>query len=124
MAIINGKFPPLPLNSNLSCFYDIIKGCLQVPTSQRLTTAMILERLAAIAESNNFDPREPAKVDIQKPALPPRPAPPVPSASMNSAPLRPAPPIPLQRPNTVPVTTQKLAGSQQSSGLKNSFINI
>lgn len=68
---------------------------------QRLTTSTILERLAAFAESNGIDPREPAKVEVPvaappKPPAPTRPAPPLPTAAPvgghGPPPPRPAPP--------------------------------
>lgn len=55
LAIVNGKYAPLPPNPRLICLHDIVKGCLEVSPVRRLTTSMILERLAAIAESNNFE---------------------------------------------------------------------
>ena len=120
LAITNGKFPSLPPNPRLNCFYDIIKGCLNVPTSEMLTTSMILERLAAIAEANNFDPQEPARVEItEKPPPPARPAPPTPShssAPSKSAPPKSAPSVPQHRPAITQVQPQKVSG-HQSSGL-------
>ncbi|XP_058808939.1 cyclin-G-associated kinase isoform X2 [Phymastichus coffea] len=81
LAIVNGKFTAPVLNAHLSCFNDLINGCLQVSPTQRMTTSNLLEQLAAIAESNGFDPREPASVEIAKPAPPTRPAPPPPVAA-------------------------------------------
>lgn len=70
---------------------------------RRLTTSMILERLAAIAESNNFDPREPSKVEVSsKTPPPPRPAPP---PNTPTPPPRPSPPVNVPPPRPVPVQT-------------------
>ncbi|XP_031846486.1 cyclin-G-associated kinase isoform X2 [Nomia melanderi] len=102
LAIINGKYPPLPSNPRVSCFYDIVKGCLEVSPVKRLTTSMILERLAAIAESNNIDPREPPKVEVvAKTPPPPRPAPP--PSSTPAPPPRPSPPVSVPPPRPAPV---------------------
>lgn len=132
MAIINGKYSPLPPNSQLSCFNDLIKGCLQVSPVQRLTTSAILEQLAAIAESNGFDPREPANIEIsttQKVLPPTRPAPPTPSptatqSNIGVSPARPAPPVPSSQPPPRPsppqMQSQKNLG-HQSSGKNNDF---
>ncbi|XP_011499712.1 PREDICTED: cyclin-G-associated kinase [Ceratosolen solmsi marchali] len=127
LAIVNGKYPPLPANPCLGCFNDLIKGCLQVSPTQRLTTAALLERLAAIAESNGFDPREPAKLEFTptKPPPPTRPAPPVPSAAASGTglgggatmpPSRPTPPMPTHQQGP----PQKTPGTQ-SSGLFSSL---
>ncbi|KAF3427225.1 hypothetical protein E2986_07419 [Frieseomelitta varia] len=92
LAIVNGKYASLPPNPRLACLHDIVKGCLEVSPVRRLTTSMILERLAAIAESNNFDPREPPKVEVPvKTPPPPRPVQPPPSTP--TPPPRPSPPV-------------------------------
>lgn len=68
---------------------------------KRLTTSMLLERLAAIAESNNFDPREPAKIEVAaKPPPPPRPTPP---PVADGPPPRPAPPAAAPPPRPAPI---------------------
>ena len=93
LAIVNGKYASLPPNPRLACLHDIVKGCLEVSPVRRLTTSMILERLAAIAESNNFDPREPPKVEVPvKTPPPPRPVQP-PPPSTPTPPPRPSPPV-------------------------------
>lgn len=100
LAILNAKYPPLPPNPRLACLHELIKECLNVSPTQRFTTAMLLDRLAAIAESNNFDPREPPKIEIAtKPPPPPRPTPPSntqtpspkPASTATMPPLRPVP---------------------------------
>lgn len=103
LAIVNGKYSPLPANPRLACLHDIVKGCLEVSPVRRLTTSMILERLAAIAESNNFDPREPPKIEVPvKTPPPPRPTPP---PSTPAPPPRPTPPVNVPPPRPVPVQT-------------------
>ncbi|XP_051171936.1 cyclin-G-associated kinase [Leptopilina boulardi] len=127
LAVLNAKYAPLPPNPRYACFNDLIKGCLQISPVQRLTTSALLERLAAIAESNNFDPREPPKIDVViKPAAPPRPAPPPPTsaappprpppatATVNTAPPPPRP-VPLTHP-----PNQRIPAAQ-SSGLFSSL---
>lgn len=110
LAITNARYAPLPANPRLSCIHELIKGCLEASPVKRLTTSALLERLAAIAESNNFDPREPAKIEmVTKANPPPRPAPPPPSASpvTSSAsavpPPRPAPPVNTAPPRPAPI---------------------
>ncbi|XP_046479500.1 cyclin-G-associated kinase [Neodiprion pinetum] len=104
LAIVNARYPPLPPNPRLACFHDLIKGCLQSSPVQRMTTATLLERLAAIAESNSFDPRESANIEpltAAKPSPPPRPMPlpvvppPRPSPPPAVPPSRPPPAQPL-----------------------------
>ncbi|XP_034185349.2 cyclin-G-associated kinase [Osmia lignaria lignaria] len=103
LAIVNGKYSPLPANPRLACLHDIVKGCLDVSPVRRLTTSMILERLAAIAESNNFDPREPPKIEV--PAKTPPPPRPVPPPSTPAPPPRPSPPVNVPPPRPAPVQT-------------------
>lgn len=103
LAIVNGKYPPLPPNPRLACLHDIVTGCLEVSPVRRFATSMILERLAAIAESNNFDPREPPKVEVVvKTPPPPRPAPPPTTPTPQS---RPPPPVNVPPPRPAPVQT-------------------
>lgn len=119
---MNGKYPPLPPNPRYACLHDLVKGCLQVSPIQRLTAATLLERLAAIAESNNFDPREPPRIEVAiKPSPPPRPTPPQPT-STPAPPPRPNPPVAMPPPRPVPVQTavSKLPPAQ-GTGLFNSI---
>lgn len=120
MAIVNSKYPPLPPNPRYTCLHDLVKGCLQVSPIQRLTTATLLERLAAIAESNDFDPREPARIEVViKSSPPPRPTPP---QSTSAAPPRPTPPVTMPPPKPAPaqITVSK-ASAPQATGLFNSL---
>ncbi|XP_003486403.1 cyclin-G-associated kinase [Bombus impatiens] len=107
LAIVNGKYTSLPPNPRLACLHDIVKGCLDVSPIRRLTTSMILERLAAIAESNNFDPREPPKVEVSvKTPPPPRPTQP---PSTPTPPPRPSPPVNVLPPKSTPATQTAVA---------------
>ncbi|KAK0176030.1 hypothetical protein PV328_000209 [Microctonus aethiopoides] len=95
LAIVNARYSPPPPNPRLSCINDLIKGCLEASPIKRMTTSILLERLAAIGESNNFDLREAAKIEIKAPP-PPRPTPPPPviaSAATPTPPPRPVPPV-------------------------------
>lgn len=58
LRIINGNYiiPPEP---RYQCFRDIIKGCFKVNPAERLDISMVLERLAAIAETNNWSLKGP-----------------------------------------------------------------
>lgn len=123
LAIVNGKYPPLPPNPRYACLHDLVKGCLHVSPIQRLTTATLLERLAAIAESNDFDPREPARIEVAvKPSPPPRPTPPQPANTQPAPPPRPNPPAAMPAPRPAPVQTavSKLPAAQ-GTGLFNSI---
>ncbi|XP_014481590.1 PREDICTED: cyclin-G-associated kinase [Dinoponera quadriceps] len=119
LSIVNGKYSMLLPNPRYACLHDLVKGCLQVSPIQRLTTATLLERLAAIAESNNFDPREPPRIEVAiKPSPPPRPTPPQPT-SAPAAPPRPNPPAAMPPPRPVPVKT--VSKPPQGFGLFNSI---
>ncbi|KAK2578217.1 hypothetical protein KPH14_009762 [Odynerus spinipes] len=121
LAILNAKYSPLPPNPRLACLHELIKGCLHVSPMQRLTTAMLLERIAAIAESNNFDPREPPKVEIvTKPPPPPRPTPP---SNTQTPPPKPAPAaaMPPSRPIPPQQSTIKATVVAQPVGLFSSL---
>ncbi|XP_011309991.1 cyclin-G-associated kinase [Fopius arisanus] len=117
LAIVNAKYSPLPPNPPLSCLHDLIRGCLEVSPIKRITTSVLLERLASISESNNFDPREPAKIEPSPPRPqppksanipqnptppPPKPAPPklFPPATQPAIPTRPAPHYPAKAPQS------------------------
>ncbi|XP_076300250.1 cyclin-G-associated kinase [Lasioglossum baleicum] len=122
LAIVNGKYPPLPPNPRVNCFHEIIKGCLEISPVKRLTTSMVLERLAAVAESNNFDPREPPNVEVvAKTPPPPRPAPP---PSTLTPPPRPSPPMNAPPPRPAPVAqvaVAKMPVAQPTTGLFSSL---
>ncbi|KAK9730740.1 DnaJ domain [Popillia japonica] len=54
LRIINANYT-LPPDTKYSCFHEIIRGCFQVDPEKRLTAPEILERLAAIAETNGYN---------------------------------------------------------------------
>ncbi|KAJ8965281.1 hypothetical protein NQ314_004244, partial [Rhamnusium bicolor] len=126
LRIINANYT-LPADPRYSCFHDIIKGCLQANPEQRLTISGVLERIAAIAESNGYNLRAPLVFQhkISEPdsnyldgncnngvkAPPPRPAPPPQESTRQLMPQRPAPPP--QRPS-VPPPQQKQPDVKQS----------
>lgn len=124
---MNGKYAPLPPNPRYACMYDLVKECLHVSPIQRTTTAQLLERLAAIAESNDFDPREPPRVEVVvKPSPPPRPTPPPPPSQQPNTPTpppRPTPPVAMPPPRPAPMQTavSKLPANQGTTGLFNSL---
>lgn len=125
LAIVNGKYPPLPPNPRYACLHDLVKGCLQVSPIQRLTTAQLLERLAAIAESNDFDPREPPRIEVAiKSSPPPRPTPPPPPPSNmpTSVPRITAPAtMPPPRPAPAQTAVSKIPAAPSTTGLFNSL---
>ncbi|XP_044269812.1 cyclin-G-associated kinase [Tribolium madens] len=116
LRIINANYN-LPSDPKYSCFQDIIRGCLQVNPEQRLTVSGVLERVAAIAESNGFNLRAPLQFQQkQSPELdhssgdgvhnnvkpPPRPVPPRPQPVPERPPQPPQrPAMPVQRPPEV-----------------------
>lgn len=116
-------------------------GCLKVNPEHRLTISQVLERVAAIAESNNYNLRAP--LDIQQIPLdmerehnthvdtnhitkppPPRPSQPSPAhnASVVSQPRREPPVVPPQRP-VMPPPQQQQRGidAKPASGLFSSI---
>ncbi|XP_016990023.1 cyclin-G-associated kinase [Drosophila rhopaloa] len=58
LRIINANYI-LPPDPPYQCFRDIIRGCFKVNPAERLDIAMVLERLAAIAETNNWSLKGP-----------------------------------------------------------------
>ncbi|GBP28989.1 Cyclin-G-associated kinase [Eumeta japonica] len=116
LAILNGNYT---LNSNdqrYKCLHEIISGCLTVNPEQRLTISGVLERLAAIAESNNINLKQPLKFERKKveqsvatsspaasapapevpPPRPPEPCPPPPVARKVPRPVPQPPPAAAQ----------------------------
>ncbi|KAI4460462.1 auxilin/cyclin g-associated kinase-related [Holotrichia oblita] len=61
LRIINANYT-LPADTKYSCFHEIIRGCFQVDPEKRLTATQILERVAAIAETNAYNLK--ASLDI------------------------------------------------------------
>ncbi|ALC46161.1 aux [Drosophila busckii] len=58
LRIINANYM-LPPDSRYNCFRDIIKGCFKVNPAERFDITMLLERLAAIAETHNWSLKGP-----------------------------------------------------------------
>lgn len=66
LAILNGNYNLNPNDQRYKCFHEIISGCLTVNPAERLTINSVLERLAAIAESNNVNLKQPLKFERKK----------------------------------------------------------
>ncbi|XP_075970292.1 cyclin-G-associated kinase isoform X2 [Anticarsia gemmatalis] len=66
LAILNGNYNLNPNDQRYKCFHEIISGCLTVNPEERLTISSVLERLAAIAESNNVNLKQPLKFERKK----------------------------------------------------------
>ncbi|XP_023165269.2 cyclin-G-associated kinase [Drosophila hydei] len=58
LRIINANYI-MPPDSRYHCFREIIKGCFKVNPAERCDISMVLERLAAIAETNNWSLKGP-----------------------------------------------------------------
>lgn len=58
LRIINANYI-LPPDSRYHCFRDLIKGCFKVNPAERFDISMVLERLAAIAETHNWSLKGP-----------------------------------------------------------------
>ncbi|PZC73481.1 hypothetical protein B5X24_HaOG209502 [Helicoverpa armigera] len=66
LAILNGNYNLNPNDQRYKCFHEVISGCLTVNPEERLTISSVLERLAAIAESNNVNLKQPLKFERKK----------------------------------------------------------
>ncbi|CAG9115604.1 unnamed protein product [Plutella xylostella] len=66
LAILNGNYTLNPNDQRFKCFHEIINGCLTVNPEERMSISGILERLAAIAESNNINLKQPLKFERKK----------------------------------------------------------
>ncbi|XP_055639896.1 cyclin-G-associated kinase [Toxorhynchites rutilus septentrionalis] len=102
LRIINANYT-IPNDSRYTCFTEIIRGCLQVDPQRRFDIAMVLERLAAIAESKGWPLKAPLGLTgkpLNTPPSGPTPNPspmhhPEPASGTNHIPpQRPAPPRP------------------------------
>ncbi|XP_034485257.1 cyclin-G-associated kinase [Drosophila innubila] len=58
LRIINANYI-LPPEQRYHCFREIIKGCFKVNPAERFDISMVLERLAAIAETHNWSLKGP-----------------------------------------------------------------
>ncbi|XP_045473682.1 cyclin-G-associated kinase [Harmonia axyridis] len=120
LRILNANYT-IPPDPKYSCFHDIIRGSFKANPSERFTISDLLERVAAIAETNGFNPKTPLKIPSVnivaddtsessngvKPSPPSRPAAPIQRKAVKTSPShqppRPTqPPVP-QRPNGPPV---------------------
>ncbi|XP_033164964.1 cyclin-G-associated kinase [Drosophila mauritiana] len=63
LRIINANYI-LPPDPQYQCFRDIIRGCLKVSPFERLDITMVLEGLAAIAETHNWSLKGPLDLQI------------------------------------------------------------
>ncbi|XP_039489806.1 cyclin-G-associated kinase [Drosophila santomea] len=61
LRIINANYI-LPPDPQYQCFRDIIRGCLKVNPFERLDIAMVLEGLAALAETHNWSLKGPLDI--------------------------------------------------------------
>ncbi|KAG5898794.1 hypothetical protein JTB14_011004 [Gonioctena quinquepunctata] len=129
LRIMNANYT-IPVDSRYSWFHDLIKGCLQAIPDQRLGISELLEKIAAIAETNGYNLRAPLILTtLQKTsqpetnlldgnfsngvkAPPPRPSPPNNEHPIPVAPKRPAPPP--QRPAAVATSQQRPPDIKQS----------
>ncbi|XP_050342382.1 cyclin-G-associated kinase [Nymphalis io] len=66
LAILNGNYNISPNDQRYKCFHEVINGCLAVNPEERLSISSVLERLAAIAESNNVNLKQPLKFERKK----------------------------------------------------------
>ncbi|KAM3962866.1 cyclin-G-associated kinase isoform 2-T2 [Aphomia sociella] len=124
LAILNGNYNLNPNDQRYKCFHEIINGCLTVNPEERLTINSVLERLAAIAESNNVNLKQPLKFERKKveqsvatssPASRDQPT----SNSQevpNSRPPEPSRPPPPSRPPAAPHYTAPLPQTPANSG--------
>lgn len=63
LRIINANYM-LPPDPQYQCFSDIIRGCLKVNPFERLDITMVLEGLAALAETHNWSLKGPLDLHI------------------------------------------------------------
>ncbi|XP_028034078.1 cyclin-G-associated kinase isoform X2 [Bombyx mandarina] len=66
LAILNGNYNLNPNDQRYKCFHEIISGCLTVNPADRMTITNVLERLAAIAETQNVNLKQPLKFERKK----------------------------------------------------------
>ncbi|XP_045493731.1 cyclin-G-associated kinase [Colias croceus] len=66
LAILNGNYTLNPNDQRYKCFHEIISGCLTVNPEMRMSISGVLERLAAIAETQNVNMKQPLKFERKK----------------------------------------------------------
>ncbi|XP_045604252.1 cyclin-G-associated kinase isoform X1 [Procambarus clarkii] len=76
LRIVNGNFAIPTNDGKYDCFHELIRGMLKVDPNQRFKISDILDRLAAIAETKDFDMKAPLtikykKIDLTSPVLQP-----------------------------------------------------
>ncbi|XP_017777100.1 PREDICTED: cyclin-G-associated kinase [Nicrophorus vespilloides] len=140
LRIINANYV-LPPDPKYSCFHDIIRGCFQVNPEHRISVSGILERLAAIAESNGYNLRAPLENLTPKPEVEDcadgnqangirAPTNPVPKKQVpqrpTSVPQRPAPPPPMAQKglSRVPVEDPKNNNNANAAAPSGLFSSI
>ncbi|KAK9890600.1 hypothetical protein WA026_011965 [Henosepilachna vigintioctopunctata] len=112
LRIVNANYT-IPADPKFNCFHEIIRGCFQADPQKRFTISDILERVAAIAETNGFNPKGSFQIiettqisennsestnGVKRPTLPSRPDPPMNQfSSPNHQPQRPPQPL-IQKP--------------------------
>ncbi|XP_013184450.1 cyclin-G-associated kinase [Amyelois transitella] len=124
LAILNGNYNLNPNDQRNKCFHDIIHGCLTVNPEERLTINSVLERLAAIAESNNVNLKQPLKFErkkVEQSVATSSPASKDPASASqevpNSRPPEPArPPPPSRPPPAAPHPSQHPPSAHSNSG--------
>lgn len=120
LRIINGNYT-IPQNSSYNCFHPIIKGCLQTNPQNRFDISTVLERLAAISESLQWNLRGPIKLRA-KVKTPPQPEPKldviVNQEIKKNIPERPEPPKDIRM---APPNIQNQYMQQSSNGLFSSL---
>ncbi|XP_047515483.1 cyclin-G-associated kinase isoform X2 [Pieris napi] len=136
LAILNGNYTLNPNDQKYKCFHEIISGCLTVNPEVRLSISGVLERLAAIAETQNINIKQPLKFERKKveqsvatsspggkdnvPSVPEAPNPRPPEPSRPPPPARP-PAAPHYMPPQVPASGGLFSSIKDGAGsfLKN-----
>ncbi|XP_013177988.1 PREDICTED: cyclin-G-associated kinase isoform X2 [Papilio xuthus] len=128
LAILNGNYNLNPNDQRYKCFHEIITGCLTVNPEERLSISGVLERLAAIAESNNVNLKQPLKFERKKVEQSVATSSPVSKdvtsnseETPNSRPPEPSRPPPPARPAPVPQYHAPLPPTPASGGLFSSI---
>ncbi|CAH1644154.1 unnamed protein product [Spodoptera littoralis] len=123
LAILNGNYNLNPNDQRYKCFHEVISGCLTVNPEERLTISSVLERLAAIAESNNVNLKQPLKFErkkVEQSVATSSPAGKDPVANSqeapNSRPPEPSRPPPPARPPAAPHYQPPLPATPANSG--------
>lgn len=108
LRIINANYT-IPNDSRYACFNDIIRGCFQVDPVKRFDISMVLDRLAAIAETKGWPLKAPLALSGKPLNTPPSGPTPVPSPMHHQPDVVPANHVPPARP--APPRPAPMAGS-------------